>query len=325
MLPPLTPPAAYIDLGFAGDGDLMVLGTDDITQRPAAAWIARYAADGTRTARVTIGRKVQLLPTRDFFHVDPTNDSLVFTEVDFATGYWHAVRISSTTGKLVENLKLDSGASYVVPTPAGKLLNLTPTYGGPNNERACVIVRVGANGGIASGIDYFTEPCRTAGYSKPPAYFGTPVSIDIANGGNVLYEDWAEAGFRRDKEPAGLGLSVLTPALKFVRHFHLPTDWQVPDTDRGLSRWGDILAGDSAGRIYLLNEVRSADATQRLGLRLGVFDASGTLVTVYGVGGSTPGLDGPLAARVDGADRLWVVDLDTAAKAYVVKRLDGAP
>lgn len=323
VLPPMQLPAAYLDLGFAGNGELMVLGTDDITARPAAVWVARYRADGTRAAKVTLAQKMHLLTSRDFFHVDPTDDSLVFSQVDFSTGDWHAYRLSSTTGKVLASLKLNAAATYVVPTPTGRLLGITPTWGGASNERACVIIRVASNGGVASGIDYFTEPCATVGYSKPPAYFGQPASIDVANGGNILLLDWAEGGFRRHDEPSGLGFTVLTPGLAFVRHVHLPKDWQVPDIDRGISQWGATLAGDSAGRIYLLNEVRSADNTARTGLRLGVFDASGALVASYGFDGDSPGLEGPIAARISPDDQLWVVDLDTAAKGYAVKRLDG--
>ena len=323
VLTPLPLPAAYIDLGFAGNGELIVLGTDDLTARPATVWVARYRADGTRASKVTLDRKMQLLTSRDFFHVDPTDDSVVFAQVDFSTGYWHAYRLSSSTGKVLASLKLNAAATYVVPTPTGRLLGITPTWAGPNNERACVIIRVGSNGGVASGIDYFTEKCATVGYSKGPAYFGDAVSIDVANGGQVLLLDWAEDGFRRHDEPAGLGLTVLTPGLAFVRHFHLPKDWQVPTIDRGISQWGATLAGDSAGRTYLLNEVRSADNTARTGLRLGVFDASGALLAVYGFGGDEPGLEAPIAARIDPDDRLWVVDLDTVAKGYAVKRFDG--
>jgi hypothetical protein len=323
VLPPLPLPAAYIDLGFAGNGELIVLGTDDITARPAIVWVARYRADGIRRSKVTLDRRMQLLTSRDFFHVDPTDDSVVFAQVDFSTGYWHAYRLSSATGKVLESLKLNAAATYVVPTPTGRLLGITPTWAGPSNERACVIIRIASNGGVASGIDYFTERCATVGYSTGPAYFGDAVSIDVANGGEVLLLDWAEDGFRRHDEPAGLGLTVLTPGLEFVRHLHLPKDWQVPDIDRGISQWGATLAGDSAGRIYLLNEVRSADNTTRTGLRLGVFDASGLLVAAYGYGGDAPGLEAPIAARIGPDDRLWVVDLDTVAKGYAIKRLDG--
>jgi hypothetical protein len=324
MLPTLTIPAAYVDLGFAGNGDLLVVGTDELIANPTPVWIARYTPAGSLKARVKVERRMTSLLGADRIDVDPTNDSVLFDEVDHSTGLHHVYRVASATGKSLAKLDLHRSMNAIAVDPKGHLFGISATYGTFNNRRPCILDRVAAGGGLASGVDYVLKTCETRGYSTTPAYFMDPMAIDVDNDGNLIFLDWGEAGFRRNNEPAGLGLTVVTPGLAFVRHWHLPKAWQGNDFFRGFSALSWYLAGDADGRIYIDQELRNADQSRRTGFRLGVFDRSGSVLATFGVGGDQAGVTWPMSPRVDAAGRLWVIDFD-GARSYTVKRLDGLP
>jgi hypothetical protein len=326
VLPALPIGAVYLDFGFAGNGDLLVVGTDDITQRPATVWIARYPPNGgAPRSRVTVARKMTTFFGADYIEIDPSNDTVLFTQVDFATGYYHVYRVDSTTGKTLADLKLHAGMNAVAANATGKLFGIDATYGTYTDHRPCIVSRIGSTGAIATGVDYDLKTCETIAHFTEPFYVEDPMAIDVGNDGNLLVLDWGEAGKRIHDEPAGLGLAELTPGFDFVRRWHLPTSWQIDDKWSGIPAQGWFMSGDRAGTLTIDQSVKSADLSKDLGYRLGVLDKTGALLATYGLNGDYAGLTSPIAARFDASDRLWVIDFDPAAKGWVIKRLDSPP
>jgi hypothetical protein len=326
ILPALPIGAVYLDFGFAGNGDLLVVGTDDITQRPATVWIARYAPNGgAPRSHVTVARRTTAFFGADYIEIDPSNDTVLFTQVDFSTGYYHVYRVDSGTGKTLADLKLHSGMNAIAANAAGKVFGIDATYATWTDHRPCIVSRLGSTGAIATGIDYDLKTCETIAYFTEPFYFESPMAIDVGNDGNLLVLDWGEAGKRIHDEPAGLGLAELTPGFEFVRRWHLPAAWQIDDKWSGIPAQGWFMSGDLAGNLTIDRAVKSADLSKDLGYRMGVFNTSGTLLATYGVNGDHPGLTSPIAARFDDHDRMWVIDFDAAAKGWVVKRLETPP
>jgi hypothetical protein len=326
VLPALPIGAVYLDFGFAGNGDLLVVGTDDITKRPATVWIARYQPNGgAPKSHMTVARKMTTFFGADYTEIDPSNDTVLFTQVDFTTGYYHVYRVDSTTGKTLADLKLHAGMNAVAANATGKLFGIDATYGTYTDHRPCIVDRIGSTGAIATGIDYDLKTCETIAHFTEPFYFEDPMAIDVGNDGNLLVLDWGEAGKRIHDEPAGLGLAELTPGFDFVRRWHLPTSWQSDPTFSGIDAQGTFISGDHAGNVTFDEAAKSADRSKDVGYRLGVFDKTGALLAAYGLDGDHAGLTSPIAARFDGSDRLWVIDFDPAAKGWVIKRLDTPP
>jgi hypothetical protein len=325
VLPALPIGAAYLDFGFAGNGDLLVVGTDDVTKIPATVWIGRYATDGTRKGKAVVARKMQAFFGADYIEIDQHDDSVLFTQIDFSVGLYHVYKVASATGTVLERLDLHKAMNAIAATPDGRIYGISATYGTWTDHRPCIVDRVGSGGGIATGVDYDLETCETIAHFTEPFYFEDPMAIDAGTDGNLLVLDWGEAGKRLGKEPAGLGVAVLTPGFDFVRRWHLPSAWQVDPKYFGIPAQGTFLSGDHAGNVYIDQQLKSADLSKGLGFRLGVFDTAGNLLATYGFGGDHAGLTSPIAARVDDHDNVWVIDFDPAAKGWVVKRLEDRP
>ena len=82
------------------------------------------------------------------------------------------------------------------------------------------------------------------------------------------------------------------------------------------------LAGASDGDVYVGELILNDDGTRSTGYRIRAFDKSGVLLTTYGTGGDQAGVTWPSSPNVDSTDHLWVIDLDTAARAYSIKILE---
>lgn len=98
--------------------------------------------------------------------------------------------------------------------------------------------------------------------------------------------------------------------------------WATKSAQMGLPAQGTFLARDREGRVYIDQEMRSADQATRTGFRLGVFDPSGALLATYGEGGNQVGPAWPTAVRIDPANRVWVIDFDPAVGTSILGRLD---
>jgi hypothetical protein len=322
VLPPLTRPATYIDIGFVGNGELIAVGTDDFTQTPATVWIARYTVGGERKSKINVARKMQTFLGAEAIDVDPTDDTVLFQQLDISTGRYHGYQVRSSTGKVIDTFTLHRAVNAMTVDPKGRLFGISATYGTSNAYHPCIVDRLSASGDISSGVDYNLKACETLGHFAPPYYFEDPWAIDVDTKGNLVFIDWAEDDERRGGEAPGLGLTVLTPAFDFVRHWHLPKSWQGNDLYRGVTSQGTFITGDRDGHVCLVQSVANKDLTKVLGRRMAIFDSSGKIVRSYGYGGDGVGLIEPIAARYDGDGRLWVIDFDPASKISTVRRLD---
>lgn len=313
-------PAAYLDFGFAGNGDLIVVATDDITDAKLELWIARYSPDGRRISKKAVDRRIPQ-HAGDWIDVDPTNDTVVISERDAGTTTFTGRRISSATGKTTRSIDLHAEVRRIAIDGAGRMFAIAPLYS-YFNERTCTIDRLNAGGGIAQGVDHWLETCRERFVDTGPPVLGDPVAIEIGRDGRVLIVDAAPAGRREHAPEAGLALTTLTTGFGFVRQWHLPLEWApgaVP-----FASWSQslTLAGASDGGVYVGETIISDDGTRSTGFRVRAFDKVGALLATYGVGGDQAGVTWPSYPNVDADGRLWVIDLDTVTRTYSIKVLE---
>ena len=318
VVPPLAVPAAYLDFGFAGNGDLLVVGTDLITDPKLSLWIARYTPDGTQTSRKNVDRRIGLL-NMDWIDVDASDDTVVFLERQADTTFITR-RVSAATGVTVKSVELQGDVQRIAIDDGGRMFATTPTYSTDNVHRPCLLDLLGAGGGIAGGVDHFLEPCETRFSAVTgPVRFIAPYEIAVARSGHLVFidEDQDEAGYR-----IGLRLVVVTRAWSFVRAWDLPFEWAATDPAYGVIFSSLVLAATSDDEVFLGETLATADGSRSDGYRIRHFDTNGDLVETLGKGGSQDGITWPSRPAVDGADRLWVIDLDTATRSYSIKVRD---
>lgn len=314
VVPPLAVPAAYLDFGFAGNGDLLVVGTDLITDPKLALWIARYTPDGTLVSKKAVDRRIRLI-NADWIHVDPTNDTVVFSEME-ADGTFTNRRVSSATGKTTASVVLQDDVLRIAIDAKGRTFAVTPTYATSNTRRPCELVRLGTGGAIAEGVDGALKECETRAGTGGTYVFTSVWAIGTATSGNVLLVD------RTEKNGGYFGplrICIVTPGFGFVRSWALPFEWEPTDPPYGITFSSFSLAGTSDEQVYVGEVLVSEDGTHSTGNRIRHFGRTGTLLETLGTGGDQEGITWPTHPAVDSSDRLWVIDLDTASKTYSIK------
>jgi hypothetical protein len=314
VVPPIAVPGAYLDVGFAGNGDLLVVGTDRITDPKLRLWIARFRTDGTRPSKETVDRRIGLI-NADWIDVDPSDDTVVFLERQADTTFI-ARRVSAATGDTVASVRLHRSVAGIAIDSRGRTFASTPHYGTASNRRPCMLVRLRAGGEIAEGVDHFLKPCETLFQAGGQAHFSAPYEIGVGASGNLVFVDEHEdaAGHH-----IGLRIVVVTPGWEFVRAWPLPFEWSATDLAYGPTFSSFIVAGTSRDGAYLGETLTSDDGSRSVGYRLRQFGPNGEPRGTLGVGGDQAGTTWPSHPQVDGADRLWIIDLDTAARAYSIK------
>ena len=308
VLEPLVVPKAYLDFGFAGNGDLLVVGTDDLVARPLRAWIARYAPDGTQKSKVDVDHRMTYM-SGDWIDVDPAHDDVLFQQLDTST--YDVYRVASTNGNTLAQLNLHRAVTRVAVDAKGRVFGVSATYATRNSKRPCVLDRIGSAGGIAEGVDYELETCEE--YVDPTfhPYFESPISIDVDAAGRLVFSDEREGG--------GIGLNIVTTGFEFVRHWDLDSELQQLDPAYGGWLYSWFITGATDGRICLGETMISDDGTRSVGNRVRCFGPAGELLATYGYGGEKAGVTTPQAPRVDSAGRLWVIDLDPTTRSFTIK------
>lgn len=317
VVPPLAVPAAYLDFGFAGNGDLLVVGTDLITDPKLALWIARYAPDGARLSKKAVDRRIGLI-NADWIDIDPTDDTVVFSE-RASDGTFTLRRVSSATGKTVASVNLHDAVLRIAVDVDGRIFGVSPYYTTRSARRPCIVERVGANGGIADGVDHWLKPCESVWTETGPPYFEDPLNIEVARSGHLVLVDENEPGTARTDGTKGLGVIVLTPAWEFTRSWRLPLEWRQADPAYDVVVSSFILAAGTDGQVYLGETLAADDGSRSIGNRIRHFSASGQLLETLGMGGDQAGITWPSHPVVDDTDRLWVIDLDISTRSYSIK------
>jgi hypothetical protein len=317
VVPPLAVPAVYLDFGFAGNGDLLVVGTDLITDPKLALWIARYAPDGTRKSRKAVDRRIGLI-NADWIDIDPSTDTVVFLDRQ-ADGSFVTRRVSSATGKTVASVELHDKVVQIAIDAGGRMFGSLPNYSTFSNIRPCLLARLGPKGGVAEGIDILMEPCETRFDVAGVRHFSAPYEIAITGSGNLVFVDQAE---NEAGSLIGPRIAFVTPAWSFVRGWDLPFEWQPNDPAYGVITSSFILAATADEHVYLGETLAADDGSRSIGTRIRHFGTDGQLLETLGMGGSQDGITWPSHPVVDGADRLWVIDLDTATRSYSIKVLE---
>src|SRR5438094_628873 len=85
VVKPLASPAAWLDFGFAANGDVLAIGTRDAAAEPLRLFVARYSASGRKRSEHVLSRRVTPLGS-DWLSIDPTDDSIVIDDYDNPTG-----------------------------------------------------------------------------------------------------------------------------------------------------------------------------------------------------------------------------------------------
>lgn len=318
--PPVALPAAYLDFGLAGNGDLLVIGTDDLTARPFKAWIERWTTAGDRVGRVSVDLRMTFL-NGDWIDIDASTDTVLFQQMDLSTGLSSVYRVSSTSGATTKKVQLHPAILRVAVDPNGRLFGVSPGYATQKGYRPCLVDRLGSDGGIAAGVDSELESCSVRIDSTFDPYFDLPVAIDVDAAGRLIFSDEDEIGSRPISEPARIGLTTVTIGFDFVEHRNLENDLRHLDPRYGMWLHSWMLTGSADGRICVGETLSSEDGSRSIGSRVRCFSTSGAVLAVYGLGGGDAAMRGPQAPLVDPAGRLWVIDIDDSAtpRSYVIK------
>ena len=308
VLEPLVVPKAYLDFGFAGNGDLLVVGTDDLVARPLRAWIARYAPDGKQRSKVNVDHRMTYM-SGDWIDVDPAHDDVLFQQLDTST--YDVFRVASTNGNTLAHLNLHRAVTRVAVDGKGRVFGVSATYATRNSKRPCVLDRIGSAGGIAEGVDYELEPCEEYVNASFHPYFENPISIDVDAAGRLIFSDEREGG--------GIGLNIVTTEFGFVRHWDLDSELEQLDPAYGGWLYSWFITGATDGRLCLGETMISDDGTRSVGNRVRCFSPAGEVLATYGYGGDQAGVITPQAPKVDSAGRLWVIDLDSTTRSFTIK------
>ena len=318
VAPPLKVPAAYLDFGFAANGDLLAIGTDNIVDRPLTAWIARYSADGTLQKKVTVEKKL-IIRGGDWIDVDRTSDSVLFQQVDSGLTTSHLFRAASGTGKTTASIDLQDDVIGVALGENGRIYGISPYATAAKGIRTCVVERLTAGGGIDLGVDWYGGTCgtRDTDTGKPP--YGDPRHVELGRDNRLWLVDEAPADERLHDASAGPGLTVLDLSLQLVSHVHLSIDYEFQSPRYTIWIGQLVIAGAKGGDLYLGETRVSEDATRSTGYRVRHFDPEGRVVETLGDSGTQDGVTWPSMPNIDGDGRLWVIDLDLASKSYSIK------
>jgi hypothetical protein len=300
--------------GFAGTGDLLAVGTDNIADAKLKVWIARYSPDGALQARKTVDRAVQYI-NADWIDVDPSDDTVIFFQ--FGSGGRYATyTVASASGKTVASATLASLVTSVTVDDQGRTYASTPTYATDNLHRPCLLSVLKAGGGIASGVDGYLQVCETHTGPGGTLRFSAPYELEVARSGNLVLVDQAQD---RDGYFLQPRIVVVKPSWTFVRGWELPFEWKPLDPAYGVTFASFHLAATTNDEVYVGETLVAKDGSRSDGYRVRRFAANGTLLETLGQGGAQAGVTWPFCPAIDAGDRLWIIDLDTAAKSYSIK------
>ena len=317
----LASPAAWLDFGFAGNGDVIAIGTRDAAASPLRLFVARYSASGKKRSEHALSRGVTPLGS-DWVSINPVDDSIVIDDYYRPTGQFTLRTFSSASGRILSSVYTQSGINRLAIDARGHEYGL-PQYGVVGNVYAAV-VRLDARSQVKFGVDYWLRPLSAGARPEKPGIFAFPTAIAIGRDGRVLVVDEPDIDARYpDGTPRRTAVvTSLTPNLGSPRQWELPVEW--PFGSQAFGAWSHALAiaGAADGSVYIGEPVVDETGTHVLGGRVRQFGITGDLIGTWGLGAPDSGVSDPSHPAVDASGHLWVIDVDPATHRSVIAVLE---
>jgi hypothetical protein len=254
--------------------------------------------------------------------VDPTDDSIVIDDYDRPSGLFTLRRFSSASGRSRSTVYTDSGINRLAIDARGRQYGL-PQYGVDSNAYAAV-VRLDTRGKVKFGVDFWLQPLSAGVRPDVPGILAFPTAIAIGLDGRVLVVDepnidatFADGSPRRSAVVTSLGQFLASP-----RQWELPVEWEFGSQAFGTWSHRLALAGAADASVYVGEPVLDETGTAVVGGRIRHFSADGSLLESWGTGVPDSGASRPSHPAVDGAGRLWVIDLDPATNRSIIAVLE---
>jgi hypothetical protein len=312
VVKPLVARAAWLDFGFAANGDLIAIGTRDATADPLHLFVTRLSPSGRKRSAHNLGRAVTPL-AGDWASIDQSDDSIVIDDFHRPTGLFTLRSYSSATGRTISNVYTDSGINRLAIDSRGHAYGL-PQYGVDGNVYAS-IVRLDARGEVRFGIDFWLRPLTAGARPDEPGVLALPTAIAIGRDGRVIVVDEPDfdASYQDGTPRRTAVVTSLTANLGSPRQWELPVEWQFGSQAFGAWIHQLAIAGAADGSVYVGEPVFDEAGATVLGGRVRHFAAGGNLLESWG-GPGAPDWEPswPAHPAVDARDRLWVIDFDPA-------------
>jgi hypothetical protein len=307
----LSSPAAWLDFGFAANGDVIAIGTPDESADPLHLFVARFSPSGRKRSEDKLGRSVTPL-AGDWASVDMSDDSIVIDDFYRPSGLFTLRRFSAATGRTLSNVFTDSGINRLAIDGHGHRYGL-PQYGVGANVHAA-IVRLDARADVKFGVDFWLRPLTAGGRPDTPGILAFPTAIAIGRDGRVIVVDEPaiDATYPDGRPRRTAVVTSLAPDLSSPRQWELPVEW--PFGSQAFGAWSHRLAiaGAADGSVYVGEPILDTAGSAVVGARVRHFSADGVLLETWGSGAPDSGTFGPSHPAIDADGRLWVIDVDAA-------------
>ncbi|HTK45023.1 MAG TPA: hypothetical protein VL749_06710 [Patescibacteria group bacterium] len=313
----LTAPAAWLDFGFASNGDVLAIGTRDARADPLRLFVARFTPSGRKRSEHGLSRSVTPI-AGDWASIDPTDSSIVVDDYNRSTFSFSLRRFSSSTGFNVSNAVLPSGINRIVIDGRGRQFGL-PQYGVDGNAYAA-IVRLDLRSRLRAGVDYWLRPLDAGPRPDRPPVLAYPTAIAVGRDSRVIVVDApdVDATYPDGTPRRAAVVTSLTPSLTSPRQWELPVEWPLGSPAFGTWSHRLSIAGAADGSLYVGEPILHADGTTVTGWRVRHFGPDGQLIEGWGPGTSGAGVLGPNHPNLDADGRLWVIDTDPATGTSVI-------
>jgi hypothetical protein len=307
----LAAPAAWLDFGFAANGDVIAIGTRDMESELLHLFVARFSPNGRKREEHNLSRPVNPIPG-DWAAVDPRDDSVLIDDYALVSAVFTLRSFSTNTGANVANVTTDSGINRIAIDAGGRVFGL-PQYGVDGNAYAAV-VRLDARGRVKLGVDYWLRPLDAGARAQTSGILAYPIAIGVGLDGRVIVIDvpdldatYPDGSPRRSAVVTSLGPNLGSP-----RQWELQADW--PFGSAGFGTWSHELAvaGAADGTIYVGEPVLDEAGAAIVGWRVRAFGADGRHLGSWGAGVGGGELTQASHPAVDAQGRLWVIDTDPA-------------
>jgi hypothetical protein len=327
VVKPLTAPAAWLDFGFAANGDVIAIGTEHLAADRLRLFVARFSPSGRKRSQHDLTRTVTPLGS-DWLSIDPSDDSVVIDDYYRPTGLFTVRRFNSATGRNMSNVSTASGINRLAIDARGHQYGL-PQYGVDGNVYAAV-VRLDARGRVKFGVDFWLRTLTGAGRPHQPGILGFPTAITVGLDGRVIVVDEPDTDAQyQDGTPRRTAVvTSLAANLSAPRQWELPVEWPFGSQAFGAWSHGLAIAGAADGSLYVGEPVLDETGATVLGARIQHFGPAGELLGAWGTGATwgTGALDAGAGRlghpAVDGHGRLWAIELDPATNRSVIAILE---
>ena len=313
----LSAPAAWLDFGFASNGDVLAIGTRDASADPLHLFVARFAPSGKLRGEHRLSRSMTPIEG-DWASIDPTDDSIVIDDYSRSKFSFSLRRFSSATGFNVSNALTDGGIDRLAIDGRGRQFGL-PQYGVDGNAYAA-IVRMDPRSRVRAGVDYWLRPLDAGPRPDRPPTLAYPIALACGRDGRVIVVDApdVDATYPDGTPRRTAVVTTLTASFASPLQWELPVEWALGSPAFGTWSHRLTIAGAADGTLYVGEPIVDKGGATVTGWRVRHFGSEGDLLEAWGSGTLGVGVVGPNHPSVDAGGRLWVIDTDPATGSSVI-------